>query len=426
MKKLIFIFLFKLLIFKSFAFINIQEITTNNGIKALLYYNPNTPIISITFSFEAGSKYDPIRKNGISSILSQMLSEGAGKFSVKEFAEILRNLSTNLYFNSPSQDFIIGSINTLRTNKEKVFNILEKILTQPNFKNENFERICKQNITSIIFNEKNPNKIVSNEIRKFIFKGHPYSHPTIGTIEGINNIQIKDLEDFFRKRFTKETLIIGASGNITKEELLYFIDKTFKNIPNKASKLLGDKLTLKQKGQSKFITLDIPQSIINFVQEGIYYKDTKEFIRYLILLNILNERLSKKIREKNGLTYCINISSILLKHAPIIKGSISTKKTNVNKAIELIKKEWEKIRENGITIKELQRAKKYFIGSYPLNFVNSKSSSILLHKELLLDKSGNFIQRYKQEIKKINIEQMDKLAKKIIKPKDLTFVIAGK
>ena len=115
-----------------------------------------------------------------------------------------------------------------------------------------------------------------------------------------------------------------------------------------------------------------PQSVAFFALKGIKRND-KDFFAAFIMNHILggggfNSRLMREIREKRGLTYSINTSLAQYDHAELFLGMFQSSNGKISKAIEILKKELSLMASKGVTIEELEAAKKFLIGAYPLRF----------------------------------------------------------
>src|SRR3546814_4279321 len=83
-------------------------------------------------------------------------------------------------------------------------------------------------------------------------------------------------------------------------------------------------------------------------------------------------RLYSEVREKRGLAYSVQTYLNPLKEAALLAGNVSTKSERVGESLKIIRREWARMRDEGVTEAELIDAKKYLTGSFPLS-LNSRS-----------------------------------------------------
>lgn len=111
--------------------------------------------------------------------------------------------------------------NTLKRNFNKTMEIVQEILLQPRWDEEEFARIKTSTINRIQRNEANPNVIASQVFDKLLYgEDHPFAHPTSGTVESVEALTIKDLKDFYTENFSPTVSRLHIVGNISRSETL--------------------------------------------------------------------------------------------------------------------------------------------------------------------------------------------------------------
>ena len=95
------------------------------------------------------------------------------------------------------------------------------------------------------------------------------------------------------------------------------------------------------------------------------------------------------------------------------------------KVIKIIKDELNKVKNKGVTEKELNDAKNYLINSYVLRLdSNKKVASILLNTQM--DGLGtDFFKKRNDYINSVSLEDIKEVAKKILDEKQIFFLIIG-
>ena len=106
-------------------------------------------------------------------------------------------------------------------------------------------------------------------------------------------------------------------------------------------------------------------------------------------------------------------------------GGAQTSNENVDKVIKIIKDELNKVKNKGVTEKELNDAKNYLINSYVLRLdSNKKVASILLNTQM--DGLGtDFFKKRNDYINSVSLEDIKEVAKKILDEKQIFFLIIG-
>ena len=166
-----------------------------------------------------------------------------------------------------------------------------------------------------------------------------------------------------------------------------------------------------------------------FGANGIKRKDPDFYAAYL-MNHILggggfSSRLTQEIREKRGLVYSIDTNLLTLDHAAVVQGALGTKNASVAEAMALVKQEWKRMREEGPTADELADAKLFLTGSYALRF----GSTIAIANSLVGVQLENFPPDYFAKrngyIDAVTLDDVKRVAKRLLDPDSLTFVIVG-
>src|SRR5436305_4240523 len=126
----------------------------------------------------------------------------------------------------------------------------------------------------------------------------------------------------------------------------------------------------------------VPQSVVTFGQTGLK-RDDPDWYAALVLNDILGGgnfrgRLMNEIREKRGLAYGVSTDLVPYRHAGLILGSVATENSRVGETIELVRAEWRRMRDDGPTQVELDVAKTYLTGSFPLSLDSTSHIAALL------------------------------------------------
>ena len=135
-------------------------------------------------------------------------------------------------------------------------------------------------------------------------------------------------------------------------------------------------------GGSTVVDYDTPQSVVIFGQKGIK-RDDSDFFPAYVLNHILGgsgfgSKLMQELREKNGLTYGISTYLVNWENADLLLGQFSSSNDTAYKAVNMVKDVWKELVTNGVSSKELEDAKTFLIGAYPLRFDgNSRIANIL-------------------------------------------------
>lgn len=408
--------------------IDIQSVTSPGGITAWLVEDETIPLIAMNFSFAGGAAADPQDEGGLANFLSTMLDEGAGDLDSEMFQRRLADLSIRLSFQA-QRDHFQGSLQTLSETREEAFELLRLALNEPRFDAEPLERMRGQLLLQIRQDNEDPDQIATQAWMRTMFAGHPYGRPVNGSAETVGAIGADELENLRRRLFARDKLLIAVVGDIDAETLKRLLDDTFgalqatSGIPEVADAEPLDTPLV------EVVDRDIPQSVIRFGHAGIT-RDDPDFIPAYIVNSILGgggfgSRLMQEVRERRGLAYSVFSSLQPMEHAGLLLGGAATMNERAAETIDVVRQELGRMAEEGPTEEELEEAKTYLIGSYPLGFdSNGKIAGRLL--AIQEDNLGiDYVNRRNNLIDAVTIEDARRVARRIINPDAMVVTVVG-
>jgi zinc protease len=406
----------------------ITEVKSPGGITAWLVHEPRIPVISLSVEFMAGGLYDPPGKKGTANMASGLLDEGAGDMDALAFQQRLEDLAVSLSFDS-GRDSFSGNLKTLSHNRDEAFEMLRLALTAPRFDQDAVERIRQQVLVGLKRAEKDPDTIANREWFRIAFRDHPYALPNDGTRDSVADITAEDLRAYVGNALAKSNMKIGVVGDISAEELAPLLDRTFGHLPDTPADVAVPVADLAGAGQIEVIQQAIPQSRVVFGTDGIRRNDPDWYAAYVLNYVLggggLTSRLSDEVREKRGLAYSVYSYLYPLERAAIHMGGVGTRNDAVGEALDVIRAELRRVHDEGITAEELEDAKTYLNGSFPLQLTSGGRIANLLVAIQRNDLGIDYIDRRPELIDAVTLEDVQRVAKRLLQPQNLLIVVVG-
>ncbi len=411
-------------------FMNIQEVRSPGGITAWLVESRNVPLMALRYAFEGGASQDPAGKAGLLHFMTGMMDEGAGELGATAFQESVEEIAMRMGFQA-SRDQLYGNFETLTVNRDKAIGLLRAALTRPHFHADAVERVKKQISSQLAFQAKDPDRVAGKAWSRLAFgDDHPYGRPVDGTPESIASITSDDLKAQHRRIFARDNLRVVAVGDIDAKTLGQLLDQLFGDLPVKAELSAVPAATIKTGGKVEVIEMAVPQSAARFGFAAMARKDP-DFIAATVVNQILGgggfaSRLMEEVREKRGLAYGVHSFLAPMARAAAFSGGVATKNAEMVRSLDVIRAEIARMATEGPTAKELENAKSYLVGSYPLRFdTNSKIATELLG--LMVEDLGiDYINKRNPEIDAVTMADAKRVAARLLKVEDLIVAVVGK
>lgn len=410
------------------AAVDVQRVVSPGGIEAWLIEDRSNPIIALQVTFGGGSASDPEDKAGRARMAAATLDEGAGILDSEAFQKELADLSIRLDFNA-RRDSFGGSLMTLTRNRDRAFELLHLALTEPRFDDEPVERIRQQFIVRAQRSAVDPDAVAWSTLMATLYPEHPYGQRSGGTIASLAAVETADLEAFVAQRLARDNLHIGVAGDISAEELGPLLDSTFGDLPAEAAALELPTVAPAADGGTVVIDQDVPQSVVALGQGGLKRDDPDYYIAYAVNYILggggFSSRLFTEVREKRGLAYGVYSYLHPLDHSALILGGVATENARVAESLEIIRAEWARIATEGPTAEELDNAKTFLTGSFPLRFDSTGALADILAAMQFQNLGIDYLDRRNDYIESITLEDTRRVAAALFRPDDLTAVVVG-
>lgn len=408
---------------------NIQTVTSPGGIEAWLVEAHAVPILSLRFAFDGGATQDPAGKEGLASFAAQMLGQGAGDFDSLAFQERVKDLALRLGFTA-GNDAFVGSLDVLTESREEAVALLRLALTEPHFDAEAVSRIRQRIKVGIARAAREPDKLASAEWDALAFAGHPYARPLTGTAASVEAIMADDLEMYRRRVFARDTLKVVAVGDITPAELGALLDDVFGTLPTSGDLVPVPRIDVLPGGRQAVIEMDVPQSVAVFGMGGIARKDPDYMpavmMNYIVGGGGFSSRLMEEVRVKRGLAYGVSTALSSSRYASVLRGSVATRNELVGESLDIIRTELAKAATGAFDARDLDNAKSYLIGSYPLGFDSNAKIAGQLMRLREDDLPHDYIAKRNAMVGSVALDDVKRVAARLLRPENLIVTMVGR
>lgn len=409
------------------ADVDIQAVTSPGGITAWLVEEPSIPFVALEIRFRGGASLDNPETLGAVNLMTGLLEEGAADMDARAFSRAQEELATTLGFDV-SRDAVSISARFLTENKDASIALLRAALKEPRFDEAAVERVRGQVLSIIQSDLKDPNDIAGQTLAPMIYGDHPYAHPVNGTIESVTALTREDLIAAHQNVLALDRIYVGAAGDITPDALGALLDDLLGDLPATGAPMPPRAEVSIPPGVT-VVDYPTPQSVALFAQKGISQKDPDYFgavlLNHVIGGGSFESRLQNEVRVKRGLTYGVYSYLANRDLADVYLGSVSSSNDRIAEAIEVIRDEWRKAEAEGLSEEELQRAKTYITGAYPLRFDGNGPIANILVGMQLIDLPIDYIATRNDKVNAVTLEDVQRIAGELIDPEGLHFMVVG-
>ena len=389
----------------------IEKIKTNSGIEVIFDRLESISTCSVGVFVKTGSRDESDTEEGISHVLEHMVFKGTPTRNYFEISEEIDYLGANVNAHTTKEETVFY-INALTQFLGKSVDILFDIVTNSTIDEKELEKEKDVIVEEIKMYKDSPDDLVFEMNYADSINGQ-YSKPIIGTQESVKGFTADEIRKYYKERYTKDNILIVVSGNFDKNEIIQKIDQYFSKLVDKKTDR-RDKIDFSFNAGKKIVTKDINQVNICISHENEDY-NSKNKIYTDILANIIggsmSSRLFQEIREKNGLAYSVYTYNQYYLSGGLTSTYIGTNLENYEKAIEITLSEFKKLRENGVTEDELQKAKNKYMSRIAFAMENPRSrmgilGNYYIRKNEILDS-----EKMKNKVNAVKLEDVNNFAR---------------
>ena len=408
--------------------LNIQTWMTKEGSKVLFVAAHELPMYDVQLTFAAGSSHDG-DKHGLALLTNAMLNEGIKGMSVTEIAKTFDGVGAG-FGNGAYRDMAIISLRSLvdPTKSKTALDLLTKILKEPTFPAQSFERLKNQILTGFEIQQKTPGKILSKDFYNKLYGSHPYGHSSDGTPETIKAMTKEDVKAFYQKAYTAKNAVIAIVGDLSTEQAKAIAEELSNALP-KGEALASVKAPEKPKAGHYHTEFSSQQMHIVLGELGVTRADPDYPALYvgnqILGGGSLNSRLMTEVRERRGLTYGIYSSFVNMQASGPFSISLQTRAEMTEGSLALIKQLVGDYLMNGPTQQELDDAKQEIMGSFPLT--NASNGSIVgqLGAVGFYNLPLDYLDTFMANIQSLTTEQVKEAMNKHLNVDDFIIITVG-
>lgn len=397
----------------------------DNGITVLIEDIKSINTASLGFFVRAGVKNELSGEEGISHFIEHLLFKGTTNRSAKEISEEIDNQGgmINAYTSVEKTAYYIQmTSNTLETG----IDILNDMFLNSTFTDENIEKERNVIIEEIRMYEDIPEEVVHEENLNFAING-VQSQKVAGTIESLKGIDREKILRYFYDMYKPENIVIAVAGNIDVESVYNQLNRGIGQLEDRSTKRFYDGSMSINSGE-KIINQETNQVHLCVNTLGASNTDNDR-VAMSVISNVLggnmSSRLFQKIREERGLAYSVYSYTSNFDEGGLFTIYAGTTHEDYKEVISIIENELKEIRENGITEKELQRAKNQFLSMVTFGLESSKGKMSRMAGSYLVYGEVRDIETVIDEIENVNLEDIQRVAKKIFDEKYISKTILG-
>ncbi|SMD38186.1 zinc protease [Reichenbachiella faecimaris] len=403
--------------------------TLENGLAVYGIEQKELPLVNASLVIKGGHLMDDLDKIGVANLMTDIMNEGTANKTPQELEEAIALLGAEIGMFT-SEDAITFTVNSLARNFPAAMALLEEILLEPRWDEDEFTLIKTRTVNIIKRRDGDPGAVTGKVYKKLLYGTENIrGYSTSGTAEDVENITIDDLKAFYDNNFSPTISTFHVVGDISQadaQKVLSGLETRWKakevEIPTYEAPANPEKPSL------YFVDFpDAKQSVINIGYLSMSRPDP-DFYPATVMNYKLGGSFSGNVnlilREEKGYTYGARTNFSGDETTGEYTASSSVRTNTTFESVKIFKEEMEKYRE-GVSEEDLEFTKNALIKSNARRFETLGALRGMIETRSKYGFAPDYIKDEENVVRNMTLDEHKALAQKYITPDQMIYLVSG-
>ena len=404
------------------------ETELENGLRIVIFEDKRLPLVSYRLAFLQGDAHEPKDAVGLHSAVAAMLSEGTESYTSLQLAEEIERLGASISASSGDDNTVIGA-SALSLYTSDILRLMTEIVLKPTFPESELDLYRRNSIENLKFQRSQASFLANEQTARILYGEHPYGtiSPTQADVEKLSR---EALIARHQATFIPNNAIFFVVGDVEREEIINEIKEKFgdwqrgeietQEFPALATRTEKTLTIVDRQGSA--------QSNIVLSSLAIERKNP-DYFPFVLMNQILgagaSSRIFMNLREEKGYTYGAYSRVDTKRLAGDFEATAEVRTAVTGESLKEFFLELNRIRNEQVSNQELQDAKNFLAGVFPIRAETQEGLTGLIVSQKLSDLPDDYLQTYRDKVNAVSIEEVERVAKKYISPDKMAIVIVG-
>jgi predicted Zn-dependent peptidase len=394
------------------------------GLRVVTEAMPSVRSVALGLWVRTGSRDEADREAGVSHFLEHLLFKGTERYTAIEISELFDGMGAAANAATSKESTHLHA-RFLDEHTDRAFDLLAEMLLGPTFPEVDSEREVV--LEEIAMYEDEPQDRVHDFLATAVYGEHPLGRRVLGDADVIASIPIPEISAYHQGRYTGPNLVVAAAGHLDHEGIVELAERHL-GAPAGPANAVEDGDGPSDGPRTSFYRKDTEQYHICFGGSGIARSDERRFalgVLDAIFGGSTSSRLFREVREKRGLAYAVGSYTEQYMDRGMVAMYVGTREDKVAEACEIIGRELGRLRDEGATAEELERAKEHVKGRMVLGLEVSGARMSRIARSMLFDVPLYSLDELLERVDAVTEEDLSELAREFYDPEHLSAACIG-
>jgi zinc protease len=415
---------------RPFQFPPFLRTTLPNGLRVFAARLEQVPLVSLEVVVpSAGGIHEPAGRQGLATLTAGLLDEGTARRSSVQIADEMERLGGYL---ASSADWDVGFVATglLSEHWREGLDLLGEVLAAPTFPAEEVDRLRRQRLAELLRRRQDPGSVVDDRLAAELFRGTVYAGPLVGTEESVAGLDRAELVRFYEDHYSLRGATLLAVGDLDPEELVREAERIFGAGPSATPPSPPEVRPEPLSGLSIHVVdrPNAPQTELRVGHVGVP-RTSPDWPALSVLNSLLGgkftSRINLNLRERHGYTYSASTRFSPRRGPGPFTVSASVQTSAVAASAREVLAELRRIRQEPVTVQELEETLSYMIGVFPYTVQTIGDLLKRLESMAIYDLPSDYFDAYLRRLPTITDGEVLEAARRHLHPDRIAIVAAG-
>ena len=402
----------------------------DNGLEVYALENHELPMVNVALYLRAGELDSPQKMDGLADLTAELIVEGGVEGKTPEEVDAWLDNQAMEFESHTGNEGTMFTMSSLSESWEEGVSFLWQALFHPAFDPKRFDTVQKKKLNGLKRSLDLPEVLAERAFKKAIY-GEKSPWGSSMTQASLKKIAVKDLREFHKKYFGLQNMVLGISGDFSLAQLHVILAQTTQNLPQGEKHLRHwNGISFSPKAKTEKISKKVTQAIVEVGHLALprfdpdYY--AYDLLQYVLGGSGFTSRLTQDIRTERGLAYAATSGWEDNPERGSFKIFVATRAEKQKEVLERIRFHLTNIMgEGAVTQKELDEAKQSILSQYIFKFATPFQLLLERLRNDVMGYPADYLEKYPEEIKKVTVADLKRVAQKYLRPDALTTVIVA-
>jgi len=402
-----------------------QKTVLENGIKVITEKIPYLKSVSIGVWVTTGSRDEQLHENGISHFIEHLLFKGTERRTAFDIAKEIDSVGGTLNAFT-GREYSCFYAKVIDKNLPLAIDLLSDIFLHSLMDGKDVEKERMVILQEIKMVEDTPDDYIHDLFNRVCWGDHPLGYPIFGTLELVQSFHRDQIYQYFKKNYQPNRIIICAAGNLQHQEVVDLVGATFGQIRKEDH--TRERVKPCSISTTNIWRRDLEQVHFCLGTRGLQYNHSLRFASYVlnsILGGGMSSRLFQEIRENRGLAYSVYSYLPTYIDTGLVVVYTGTDESSFKEAIQIILKEFNRLKKEPFKNGELETAKEQLKGNLLLSLESSDNLMTRLAKNEIYFESYLPVESILRSIDEVDEEKVRTLANDVFNERFFCLTILG-